>query len=150
MPVARRNTLDRSWRKSRIAACILLRHEAGRLTARDIRLAGVLAADRGVTSRLMDQALYGFRGRAYRIGNESWRQSEGAALSNTVEPKPEVESLAAKQIETNIQNKFMNVEYGPNAIAPQDSLWRYVSIEKFFTCLQGMIFLPTIETLQKT
>lgn len=70
MPVERRHTLDRCWRKSRIAARILLRQEAGRLTARDIRLARMLAADRGVTSRLMDQAIYGLRGRAYRLANE--------------------------------------------------------------------------------
>ena len=62
--------LDRCWRKSRIAARILLRHEAGRTTPRDARLAQLLAADKGVTSRLIDQAIYGIRGRAYRLANE--------------------------------------------------------------------------------
>jgi hypothetical protein len=66
----RRETLDRCWRKSRIAARILLRQEAGRTTARDVRLAQMLAADQGVTSRLIDQAIYGIRGRAYRLANE--------------------------------------------------------------------------------
>jgi hypothetical protein len=59
--------MDRSWRKSRIAARILLREEAGRLTPRDVRLARLLAADKGVTSRLIDQAIHGFRGRAYQL-----------------------------------------------------------------------------------
>jgi len=63
-------TLDRSWRKSRIAARILLRHEAGKTTTRDVRLAELLAADKGVTSRLIDQAIHGIRGRAYRLANE--------------------------------------------------------------------------------
>lgn len=56
--------------QSRIAARILLRQEAGRLTARDIRLARLLAEDKGVTSRLIDQALYGFYGRANRLAAE--------------------------------------------------------------------------------
>jgi hypothetical protein len=75
MLATRRHILDRSWRKSRIAARILLRQEAGRLTTRDIRLAGVLAADRGVTSRLMDQALYAFSGRGYRVGDARWQKA---------------------------------------------------------------------------
>jgi len=49
--------LDPSWRKSRIAARILLRERAGSLTDRDYRLAGKLAKDSGVTDRLIDQAL---------------------------------------------------------------------------------------------
>jgi hypothetical protein len=66
MPEAR-HFLDRSWRKSRIAARLLLRHERGTLTARDERLARLLAADPGVTSRLMDQALHGLRPRTNRL-----------------------------------------------------------------------------------
>ena len=62
--------MDRSWRKSRIAARILLRPEAGRTTPRDERLARILSNDRGVTSRLIDQALYGFQGRAHRLEHE--------------------------------------------------------------------------------
>ncbi|MEQ2008702.1 MAG: hypothetical protein ABMA26_18135 [Limisphaerales bacterium] len=69
MPPTGPYRLDRSWRKSRIAARILLREQAGRLTARDLRLAPLLAADKGVTSRLIDQALYAFSGRPYRVAN---------------------------------------------------------------------------------
>jgi hypothetical protein len=65
-----RERVDRCWRKSRIAARILLREEAGTLTARDVRLSKMLAADQGVTSRLIDQAIYGFRGRQYRLARE--------------------------------------------------------------------------------
>ena len=69
------NRLDRCWRKSRIAARILLRQEAGKTTARDVRLAQILAADKGVTSRLIDQALYAFSGRPYRVGNARWQKA---------------------------------------------------------------------------
>lgn len=67
MPPTGPHRLDRSWRKSRIAARILLRESAGRLTARDRRLAPLLAADKGVTSRLIDQAIHGIRGRTYQL-----------------------------------------------------------------------------------
>ena len=58
---------DTSWRKSRIAARILLREEAGKLTPRDVALGRKLALDKGVTPRLIDQALYGFSGKSYRL-----------------------------------------------------------------------------------
>jgi hypothetical protein len=58
---------DTCWRKSRMAARILLREQAGKLTSRDIVLGRKLAADPGVTPRLIDQALYGFSGRPYRV-----------------------------------------------------------------------------------
>ena len=58
---------DTCWRKSRIAARILLREEAGKLTRRDVALGKKLAADKGVTPRLIDQALYGFSGKQYRV-----------------------------------------------------------------------------------
>lgn len=48
---------DPCWVKSRIGARILLRAEAGKLTARDIRLARRFGNDRGVEDRLMYQAL---------------------------------------------------------------------------------------------
>lgn len=48
---------DPCWVKSRIAARILMRREAGRLSRRDRRLARRLARDPGVTDRLIDQAL---------------------------------------------------------------------------------------------
>lgn len=58
---------DTCWRKARIAARILLREEAGTLTARDVALGHKLAEDKGVTARLIDQALYGFSGKQYRV-----------------------------------------------------------------------------------
>jgi hypothetical protein len=61
--------MDPSWRKSRIAARILLRKEAGTLTPRDRRLAPILARDNGVTDRLIEQALTSFRGRKANRGN---------------------------------------------------------------------------------
>lgn len=66
-----RERLDRCWRKARIAARILLRDEQGRLTARDVRIGHQLAQDQGVTVRLIDQALYAFSGRLYRVAGTS-------------------------------------------------------------------------------
>lgn len=48
---------DPSWVKARIAARILLRQQAGRVSVRDARLAQLIADDSGVTDRLIDQAL---------------------------------------------------------------------------------------------
>ena len=48
---------DPSWVKSRIAARILLRGVNGRLNRRDRTLARRFATDRGVTDRLINQAL---------------------------------------------------------------------------------------------
>jgi hypothetical protein len=62
--------IDRCWRKSRIAARILLREEQGRLTPRDVRLGRWLAQDLGVTNRLIDQAIHGIRGRKARLDRE--------------------------------------------------------------------------------
>jgi hypothetical protein len=67
MPNTSRERLDRCWRKARIAARILLREEQGRLTARDVRIGRMLAQDAGVTARLIDQALYAFSGKPYRM-----------------------------------------------------------------------------------
>jgi hypothetical protein len=58
---------DTCWRKSRIAARILLREQAGTLTKRDVALGQKLAADKGVTPRLIQQAIYGFKGRKYQL-----------------------------------------------------------------------------------
>ena len=69
-PVPKTLRLDRCWRKSRIAARILLREEQGRLTARDVRIGRTLAKDPGVTARLIDQAIYGIRGRQARLERE--------------------------------------------------------------------------------
>ena len=52
-----RGRMDPGWRKSRIAARILLRQRAGSLRPRDYRLAKMLARDPDVENRLIDQAL---------------------------------------------------------------------------------------------
>ncbi len=70
MPKNGKPRLDRSWRKSRIAARILLREEAGALTRRDVRLGRKLATDAGVTPRLIDQAIHGIRGKKFRLERE--------------------------------------------------------------------------------
>ena len=50
--------MDPCWRKARIAARLLLKHEEGKpWSARDRRLARSFAEDRGVTNRLVDQAM---------------------------------------------------------------------------------------------
>lgn len=71
MPNSSPERLDRCWRKARIAARILLREEQGRLTERDVRLGHRLAQDKGVTTRLIDQALYAFSGKPYRVAVSS-------------------------------------------------------------------------------
>ena len=49
---------DRSWRKSRLAARLLIRKEAGRMSPRDQALARRLSRDPEVSNRLIQQALY--------------------------------------------------------------------------------------------
>jgi hypothetical protein len=49
---------DRAWRKSRIAARLLLRKEAGTLRPRERDLARRLSQDPEVSNRLIQQALY--------------------------------------------------------------------------------------------
>ena len=49
---------DRFWKKSRIAARILLKKRGGTLNARDLRLARKLADDPEVSNRLIDQAVH--------------------------------------------------------------------------------------------
>jgi hypothetical protein len=49
---------NRSWRKSRLAARLLMRKEARPLGARDRALARRLSQDPEVTNRLIQQALY--------------------------------------------------------------------------------------------
>lgn len=48
---------DRFWKKSRIAARILLKQQCRPLNARDRRLARELVEDPGVTNRLIDQGI---------------------------------------------------------------------------------------------
>jgi len=49
---------SRPWRKSRLAARLLLRKAAGRFTERDRRIARLLSHDEEVTDRLIQQGLY--------------------------------------------------------------------------------------------
>jgi hypothetical protein len=53
---------DRFWKKSRIAARILLKKRRGQLTPRDIRLAQKLADDPEVSNRLIAQGLRWLKG----------------------------------------------------------------------------------------
>ena len=50
--------VDGAWRKSRVAARLLIRKEAGALRPRDQALAQRLSLDPEVTNRLIQQALY--------------------------------------------------------------------------------------------
>jgi hypothetical protein len=49
---------DSAWRKSRLAARLLIRKEAGRMGPRDRALARRLSQDPEVSNRLIQQALY--------------------------------------------------------------------------------------------
>ena len=49
---------NQAWRKSRLAARLLIRKEAGRFSPRDEVLANWLSQDPEVTNRLIQQALY--------------------------------------------------------------------------------------------
>ena len=50
--------VDDAWRKSRLAARLLIRKEAGALRPREQALARRLSQDPEVTNRLIQQALY--------------------------------------------------------------------------------------------
>ena len=50
--------LDSAWRKSRLAARLLIRKEAGRMNPRDQALARRLSQDPEVSDRLIQQGLY--------------------------------------------------------------------------------------------
>jgi hypothetical protein len=50
--------VDTAWRKSRLAARLLIRKEAGRMRPRDRVLARRLSQDPEVSNRLIQQALY--------------------------------------------------------------------------------------------
>jgi hypothetical protein len=50
--------VDTAWRKSRIAARLLLRRESRPLRPRELMLARQLSQDSEVTNRLIQQALY--------------------------------------------------------------------------------------------
>jgi hypothetical protein len=51
---------DNAWRKSRLAARLLIRKESGRLSPREQMVARWLSRDPEVTNRLIQQALYFF------------------------------------------------------------------------------------------
>jgi len=56
--MTKREKLDPSWHKARVAARIWLKAKQGKpLSARDRRLARLLSADKGVTNRLIEQAI---------------------------------------------------------------------------------------------
>lgn len=64
----KREKLDPSWHKSRVAARIWLKAKRGKpLSARDRRLARMFANDRGVEDRLIQQAILSFLGGPYRL-----------------------------------------------------------------------------------
>jgi hypothetical protein len=67
MPKQGEPRYDTCWRKSRIAARILLREQSGKLTRRDVVLGRKLAQDKGVTPRLIQQAIYGFKGFKHQL-----------------------------------------------------------------------------------
>ena len=58
-----RKLYTQSWRKSRLAARLLVAASRGRVTPRRCELAAVLAKDKSVENRLIDQALAGLYAR---------------------------------------------------------------------------------------
>ena len=66
--MTKREKLDPSWHKSRIAARIWMKAlRGGALTSREKRLARILAEDRGVENRLIQQGVLGALGGPYRV-----------------------------------------------------------------------------------
>ena len=59
--------IAQSWRKSRIAARLLLRQMNGRIITRDAALGKILAADPSVTPRLIQQALDSFHAKRHPL-----------------------------------------------------------------------------------
>ena len=69
----KREKLDPSWHKARVAARILLKARQGRtLNARDKRLARRFAEDRGVENRLIQQGLYSL---SFELRTEGMRRA---------------------------------------------------------------------------
>ena len=65
--MTKREKLDPSWHKARVAARIWLKAKAGRpLSVRDKRLARLFAKDRAVEDRLIQQGILSFLGGPYR------------------------------------------------------------------------------------
>jgi hypothetical protein len=72
---AEAKSIAKAWRKSRIAARILLRADSDRLTPRDVRIGRKLGHDPGVTPRLIQQALNGIESYHRRKLADSRRSS---------------------------------------------------------------------------
>src|SRR5688572_12454790 len=70
----RERLMDPWWRKARIGARLIQKREEGKeWSARDRRLAKMLAEDAGVTNRLLDQAWWSLRARKkYGAGLLGW------------------------------------------------------------------------------
>ena len=70
----KRETLDPSWHKARVAALIWLKAKHGRrLSPRDRRLARLFAGDKGVTNRLIEQARVYWTAHRYLDENLNWK-----------------------------------------------------------------------------
>jgi hypothetical protein len=65
--MTKREKLDPYWHKARIAARIWMKAKQGKpLSVRDRRLAGLFGNEKGVSSRLIQQAVLAFLGGPYR------------------------------------------------------------------------------------
>jgi hypothetical protein len=91
--------VDTAWRKSRLAARLLIRKEAGRMRHRDQVLARQLSQDPEVSNRLIEQALYflgiGLRKNAFDRGSFARILPRAKATSNGM-PTTVPESPAAQ------------------------------------------------------
>ena len=66
--MTKREKLDPSWHKSRIAARIWMKAQQGSsLSSREKRLARIFAEDRGVENRLIQQGVLAALGGPYRV-----------------------------------------------------------------------------------
>jgi hypothetical protein len=67
--VKQADRVDRAWRKSRVAARLLIRKESRPLRPREQALARRLSQDSEVSNRLIEQALYflGFASRKHAL-----------------------------------------------------------------------------------
>ena len=72
--MTKREKLDPSWHKARVAALIWLKMKRGKpLSARDKRLAHLLGNDKGVTDRLIEQARVYWTAHRYLDENLNWK-----------------------------------------------------------------------------
>jgi hypothetical protein len=80
MPKKGEPRLDTCWRKSRIAARILLREEAGKLTPRDVALGRKFTADEEVLPRLIAQAIQKIRSEKINWSANSEKQLDALVI----------------------------------------------------------------------